>query len=126
MELSARARRWLRGCAHGMAPAVEIGKFGLTPAVWNACKQALECHELLKIRFQAEKNRTIQGQVLTEIAEGFQAILVGQIGHVAILYRPREDPERRQYERELARLERGKPSRKPRLSGRSPLARRSP
>lgn len=88
-----------------LSPSVVVGKAGLTGAVWKALDRALEDRELIKLRFHGEKDRSIQKSLLSEIAATLDAALVGRIGHVAVLYRPRKDPERRQFEEELRRLQ---------------------
>ncbi len=44
-------RKYLRGLAHNLKPVVHIGKAGLAPSVLTAIDEALDHHELIKIRF---------------------------------------------------------------------------
>lgn len=50
MALTGKQRRFLRGRGHHLSSIVQIGKEGLTPAFVLGVDQALEDHELIKIR----------------------------------------------------------------------------
>jgi len=91
--LTAPQRKRLRSLAHHLQPIVLIGKHGVTDAVIGAVNDALEVYELIKIRFNEHKDAK---KLLTaEIAERTRCEIAGIIGHVAILYREQEDPEKR-------------------------------
>ncbi len=91
--LTAPQRKRLRSLAHHLQPIVLIGKQGVTDAVIGAVNDALEVYELIKIRFNEHKDAK---KLLTaEIAERTRCEIAGIIGHVAILYREQEDPEKR-------------------------------
>jgi RNA-binding protein len=51
MELKGSQRRYLRGLANPLSSVIIIGKAGLTEAVSAAIDEALDNHELIKIRF---------------------------------------------------------------------------
>jgi RNA-binding protein len=51
---------------------------------------ALEHHELIKVKIAAEDRETRDG-VITALVERSGAALVQRIGHVAVLYRPSKD-----------------------------------
>jgi RNA-binding protein len=93
--LSARARAHLKSLAHGLAPLVQVGADGITPAVGRAVSIALEDHELIKIRLgQAyEGEREAAGQELVELTA---SQLVQVIGRIVVLYkrRSKDDPKR--------------------------------
>ncbi len=91
--LTAAQRKHLRSLAHHLQPIVLIGKQGVTDNVIDSVDTALEAHELIKIRFIDHKDAK---KLLTaEIAERTSSQIAGTIGHVAILYRQQEDPEKR-------------------------------
>jgi len=72
-----------------------VGRQGETDGVIHALKEALAAHELVKLRFQAEKeNRRIISQ---ELAEKTGSALVRTTGNVALFYLPQEDKEKRIY-----------------------------
>ncbi|MBK33996.1 MAG: ribosome assembly RNA-binding protein YhbY [Gemmatimonadetes bacterium] len=93
--LASRDRRTLKQAAHGLDPVVMVGKEGVCPSLLKAVDAALEAHELIKVRFVEFKDerKPMTGQVAADAG----AVVVGVIGHVAILYRPREDLEKRTY-----------------------------
>ena len=49
-ELSAKARRHLRGMAHHLRPVVLVGKEGVSPELVGAAETALADHELIKVK----------------------------------------------------------------------------
>jgi RNA-binding protein len=90
--LTSKQRQFLRRLAHTLSPLVRIGKAGLTPAVVDETRHALEHHELIKVRIDVEdrgQRREVMGQLVADSA----AVLVGSVGKMAVLYRARaEDP----------------------------------
>ena len=93
LGLGGAERRNLRRMAHGLRPAVQLGGAGLTGAVVDAVDRALEDHELIKLRLAGERNE--RRDLASQAAERTHSTLAGLVGHVAILYRPARDPERR-------------------------------
>ncbi len=90
MQLSYSQRKKLKAIAHSLRPVVQIGKKGLTDELYKALDAELSNHELIKVQFvdfKEEKNKLVG-----EITEKTGALLVGVIGHRAILYR--ENPEK--------------------------------
>jgi RNA-binding protein len=93
--LSARVRAHLKSLAHPLAPLVQVGVEGVTPAVGRAATIALEQHELIKIRlgqgFEGEREDAAQELVALTGAQ-----LVQVIGRIVVLYRRRskDDPKR--------------------------------
>ncbi|GIX35625.1 MAG: RNA-binding protein [Lysobacteraceae bacterium] len=84
--LSPAQRRHLRALAHPLKPVILLGGKGATEPVIEELRQALEHHELVKVRLCAEdrEGRDAQARALCE-ATG--AALVQRIGHVAVLFR---------------------------------------
>jgi RNA-binding protein len=91
--LSAAQRKHLRGLAHSLAPAVQIGKQGLTETVVRSLDEALAARELIKVKFVAAKEEKLE--ITAEIDARLGSTCVGTIGHLAILYREHPDPEKR-------------------------------
>ena len=91
--MSSARRRRLRAMAHALEPLVRIGRAGLSTGVVEAADQALLDHELIKVRFQEFKAQ--RHEMAGLLARRLEAELVGLVGHVAILYRPHPDPDRR-------------------------------
>ena len=94
-ELSSTQAKYLRGIAHSLKPVVFLGQKGLTDALISSTEEAFDRHELIKIKFidfKEKKQKTKMAESL-EIRTGSH--LAGIIGHIAILYRPHPDPEKR-------------------------------
>jgi len=89
MELTDPQRRFLRGRAHPLKPVIQIGNAGLTEAVVLETRRALNDHELIKVRVRAAE-RSARDALFAELAQRTDSSLVDRIGHVAVLYRPRE------------------------------------
>lgn len=85
-KLSGKQRKLLRGRAHHLAAVVLVGQAGTTEAVIRAVNEALDAHELVKVRCRRPENKRQWAQ---ELAQAAGATLCGLIGHTAILYRPR-------------------------------------
>lgn len=93
--LGARARAHLKALAHGLAPVVQVGAEGISPAVLRAVAIALEDHELIKVKL----GQNFPGERITaaeELAAGSGSSAVQVIGRVIVLYRRRsaDDPRR--------------------------------
>ena len=91
-ELKGYQRRYLKGLAHRLKPVVDIGHKGMTAAVLRSIDAALEAHELIKVKFIDEKEKTRKRQCLQMAASRSGSHIVGLIGHTGILYRPCSDP----------------------------------
>ena len=91
--MTGRQRKYLRGLAHTLKPVVHVGKQGLSETVSGQISEALNHHELIKVKFGEAKDE--KNEICAEIEGQLGAERVGMIGHVAIFYRPAEDPEER-------------------------------
>lgn len=91
--LAGNQRKYLRAEAHHLEPSVRVGKEGLTAGLFAAIDQALEVHELIKIRFVAFKEE--KAIAVPEIEGRTGSACVGVIGHIGIFYRQQPDPEKR-------------------------------
>jgi RNA-binding protein len=89
-QLTGKQNRYLRGLGHGLSPFVMIGKHHLSDDVIKAADEALEAHELIKVRIQEgclEDRKT----VATELAKETGAAVVQILGKTFLLYRPGEE-----------------------------------
>jgi RNA-binding protein len=93
LELTGSDRRHLRSLGHALDPVVQIGAAGVTPGVIAALDRALSDHELVKVRIAHERDE--RRAIADELAKETRSAVVGLIGHVALLYRPAREPERR-------------------------------
>ena len=75
MNLNNKQKQYLKGLAHPLKPVVMLGNNGLTEGVLAEIDQALQHHELIKVKIAAEERET-------------KAINVQVIGNMLVLYRP--------------------------------------
>jgi RNA-binding protein len=90
--LAGSQRTYLRGLAHKLRPVIQVGKNGITPDLIKAVDEALEIHELIKVKFVDFKEE--RKELSQEIADGTSSEAVGLVGNVVILYRQNPDDER--------------------------------
>lgn len=90
MSLSAEKLKRLKQQAHALNPVVLLGAKGLTDAVQKEIDQALDIHELIKVRLNAPDHAT-RDQMIAAICEAQHAELVQQIGHLIAIYRKRKE-----------------------------------
>ena len=86
MPLSNLEIRKLKAAAQHLEPVVRVGKSGLTEAVLQSVEQALRARELIKIRFDHDREK--RDVLAGKIAEATGATLIMQVGKVALFYRP--------------------------------------
>ncbi|MBS0012629.1 MAG: YhbY family RNA-binding protein [Desulfobacterales bacterium] len=91
-------KTWLRGRAHDIKPVVFIGQKGLSPAVIEAAGEALDTHELIKVKFQDFKDKEQKQTIAQAISEQTGSELVGMIGHMAIFFRQHPEPEKQKFQ----------------------------
>lgn len=91
MALTGKQRLYLRGLAHHRKPVVTLGASGFTAAVQTEIEQALNHHELLKIKILSG-DRQDRHQVLDRICQATTAEAVQEIGRIAVIYRPAAEP----------------------------------
>ncbi|MBE9526564.1 MAG: ribosome assembly RNA-binding protein YhbY [Proteobacteria bacterium] len=93
MSLNNKQNRFLRAQAHSLKPVVLIGGAGLTDNVINEINHALEDHELIKVRVNAD-DRDDKKLMIEKISRQTESEMVQTIGHIGIFYRQNEkDPK---------------------------------
>lgn len=88
--MKAELKKQLRGKAHALKPVIITGQAGVSPAVLLEINAALDHHELIKVRVNAEdreQRRELTDLICTETG----AELIQAIGHVITLYRENPD-----------------------------------
>ena len=88
--LTGKQNRYLRGLGHNLQPFVMIGKHHLSKDVIKAADEALEIHELIKVRIQEgclEDRKIVASELATETGSAVVQIL----GKTFLLYRPGEE-----------------------------------
>jgi RNA-binding protein len=89
MPLSPSQKRYLRGLAHNLKPVILTGNKGVTPAVIKELFNALDQHELVKVRLGDDRDE--RKSQIAELAAAAKAELVQSIGRVACFYRRNEE-----------------------------------
>ena len=92
MVLTSTQKKQLRALAHHLDPIVYVGQNGITDALLQAAKDALEAHELVKVKFVDFKSD--RKELTTKITEATGSELAGIIGNIAILYKQSDDPKK--------------------------------
>jgi RNA-binding protein len=93
IALTSAQTRFLRGQAHDLKALLQVGGKGISDALVAEVDNALEHHELIKVKVAAEE-REERDALIGELAKRAGAALVQRIGHTAILYRPSRDHRR--------------------------------
>lgn len=88
IALATAQKRYLRTLAHNLKPIILVGAKGVTPALLAELTNALEHHELIKVKIAAE-DRDERDAWVAAIVKGAEAALIQRVGNVATLFRPR-------------------------------------
>ena len=88
--LSTKQKQFLKGLAHHLNPVVMLGGNGLTEGVLAEIENALNYHELIKIKVAGADRETKQ-LIIDAIVRETKAAQVQTIGHILVLYRPSEE-----------------------------------
>ena len=88
-------KKYLKGLAHNLKPVVLIGQKGLTGELIKSTDQALDRHELIKVKFNEFKEKDQKSEITEELCKSTGAEVAGTIGHIVILYREQNDSEKK-------------------------------
>jgi len=86
MALTSSQIRYLRGLAHPLKPVLLMGGKGVTAGVLKELEQALDDHELIKVKLSGG-DRAARTADLAKLVESSHAEAVQTIGHIAVLFR---------------------------------------
>ncbi len=84
--MKSELKKQLRAKAHGLKPVVITGQAGVSDAVLNEINLALDHHELIKIRVNAE-DREQRREMGEYICSETGAELIQSIGHIITIFR---------------------------------------
>ena len=84
--ISSADKKRLRAQAHSLKPVVMAGQSGLTANVHVAIEEALDHHELIKVRLRSQ-SRSERMKQAEEISSKTGANLVQLVGQIAVIYR---------------------------------------
>lgn len=88
--LSTKQKQFLKSLAHHLNPVVMLGGNGLTEGVLAEIENALNHHELIKVKIAAADRETKQ-LIIDAIVRETKAANVQTIGHILVLYRSSEE-----------------------------------
>lgn len=88
--LTTKQRSHLRSLAHHLKPVVMTGSAGLTAAVIKEIEQALDHHELIKVKLNSGDRHT-RTQLSRSICDQTGAAQVQEIGRITVIYRPAKE-----------------------------------
>ncbi|MGB0664438.1 MAG: YhbY family RNA-binding protein [Pontibacterium sp.] len=91
MSLSTEQKKQFRTIGHSLNPIITVAGKGLTENIQLEVDRALDDHELIKVKF-AVGDRTVKQALIRELCDVVEAEIVQEIGHVALIYRPAEEP----------------------------------
>lgn len=92
--LTGAQKTYLRGLGQQLAPALKLGKGGLTPTFFAELQKQLRTHELVKLRFLGAE-RDERAALCDQIADEGRCVFVGAVGHTALFYRQNPEPAER-------------------------------
>ncbi|HYQ82324.1 MAG TPA: YhbY family RNA-binding protein [Anaeromyxobacteraceae bacterium] len=110
-------RRRLRAAGHHLAPVVQVGRDGVSPAVARQAALALADHELVKVKVGTESPED-RFQAAERLREETGAAVAQILGRTVLLYL--RHPEKSRHEPELAPR---RPAAPPRAKGAPPRRR---
>ena len=85
-KLSGKALRHLRALGHDLDPVIAVGKNGVTESLAKEATQALEKHELIKVRVMQEAP-VDRREAAEALAEKTGAALAQVLGRTFLLYK---------------------------------------
>lgn len=88
--LTTKQRQYLKGLAHHLNPVVMLGGNGLTEGVLAEIDNALNHHELIKVKIAGADRETKQ-LIIQAILRETKATEVQTIGHILVLFRTSEE-----------------------------------
>lgn len=90
ITLTTKQKQFLKGLAHHLSPVVMLGGNGLTEGILAEIENALDHHELIKVKISGAERETKQ-LIIDAIVRETKATNVQTIGHVLVLYRQSEE-----------------------------------
>lgn len=92
-ELTNKQISHLKGLGQKLDPVLVIGRNGVTESFVKGLNEALDQHELVKVRFGdfKDQKKTLAPELATKAA----GHLVQRVGNVALYFRQQAAPERR-------------------------------
>ena len=92
MKLTNKQKQYLKGLAHPLKPVVQLGANGFTEGVLAEIENALNHHELIKVKVPTDDRET-KALIFEAIVRETGATKLQTIGHTIVLYR--QSPEKK-------------------------------
>jgi RNA-binding protein len=89
VSLTGKQRRKLRALGHHLQPVVIVGQEGVTPGVVGAVVQALEDHELIKVK--VHEGPDDRHEAAEKLASETQSEIAQILGRTLLLFKKREE-----------------------------------
>jgi RNA-binding protein len=89
MELTTQQKKKLKAIAHGLHPVVTIGQQGIKETIHEEIDNALNHHQLLKVKIIGEKQE--REKLSTAIAKKHHSNIIQSIGRIVVFYRRNKD-----------------------------------
>lgn len=89
-----KQKKQLKALAHHLKPIVLIGKEGVFDNVIHSTQEALESHQLIKVRVSSSCPKSVN-EVAVDLSVATKATIIQTIGRMIVLYTPSKD--RRQW-----------------------------
>lgn len=84
--MTKKTKKELSAQVHSLKPVVMIGNKGLTDSVQAEINEALDHHELIKIKI-AGGDREARDEIIAKVCTEQNAILIKKIGHIFAIFR---------------------------------------
>lgn len=89
MPLSGKQRRQLRALGHHLDAVVQVGANGVTEGVLAATAQALQDHELIKVKLASE-DRDERQALVDALVSGTGSEVAQRLGRTVLLFKQRK------------------------------------
>ena len=89
VPLNNAQKRALKAQAQRLKATLKVGKEGLSPQFLAALHEALQHHELVKVKFDEFKEQ--KKELAPQLAEKSGSHLITRVGNVVVLFRPKPD-----------------------------------
>ncbi len=84
--LTSKQKKYLKYLAHDLSPMFQVGKDGVSTEMIEGINQAIERHELLKIKVLNNCDDPLK-QIALDLSAGTRSDIVQIIGHVIVIYK---------------------------------------
>lgn len=123
VALNGKQRRYLRSLGHHLHAVVQVGDNGVSEGVISATAQALETHELVKVRIADEREG--REAAIEQLAEGTGSEVAQVLGRTVLLFKRRAKKPAIKFDGEVLPVEKdAKPKRAVKKA--KPATRRTP